>query len=99
MPVATTRPAPYAHVCRVKVFLWGEPMGSVTLDPARGCCAFTYTQAFRRMGIEPAPLHMPTSGVSVTACAGTPLSAKYRLTSAVPKSSGSASLSSAGSCW
>jgi serine/threonine-protein kinase HipA len=49
----------YAHVTRVEVFLWGERIGVVVLDPRFGFYAFRYTPEFRKGGIEPAPLQMP----------------------------------------
>ena len=55
------KPAPYKHVPVVEVYLWGKRMGAVTLDPAYGYYAFSYTPEFIASGIEPAPLHMPTS--------------------------------------
>ncbi|WP_085318461.1 HipA N-terminal domain-containing protein [Derxia lacustris] len=52
-------PARYQPVNSVEVHLWGVHMGSVALDPTYGYYAFAYTPGFRRLGIEPAPLHMP----------------------------------------
>lgn len=49
----------YAHVAGVEVFLWGERIGVVVLDPRFGFYAFRYTPEFRERGIEPAPLQMP----------------------------------------
>ena len=59
--VSKAKPAPYKHVPVVEVYLWGKRMGAVTLDPAYGYYAFSYTPEFIASGIEPAPLHMPTS--------------------------------------
>jgi serine/threonine-protein kinase HipA len=56
---ARKRPASYKHVDKVDVFLWGQHMGAVALDPVYGYHAFAYTQAFKDSGIEPAPLRMP----------------------------------------
>lgn len=53
--------APYKHVSRVEVYLWDQLMGVVALDPLYGYYAFRYTPAFQASGIEPAPLHIPTS--------------------------------------
>lgn len=58
--MATRTTAPYKHVDRVDVYLWGQHMGAVALDPAYGYYAFAYTNAFCKSGIEPSPLHMPT---------------------------------------
>jgi serine/threonine-protein kinase HipA len=43
----------------VEVFLWGERIGVVVLDPRFGFYAFRYTPEFRTRVIEPAPLQMP----------------------------------------
>jgi serine/threonine-protein kinase HipA len=51
----------YAHVVRVEVFLWGKRVGVTVLDPQYGFYAFRYTPEFRKLGIEPAPLQMPTN--------------------------------------
>lgn len=60
--MATTRNATaYKHVDKVDVHLWGRHVGAVALDPAYGYYAFAYTEAFRKSGIEPSPLHMPTA--------------------------------------
>ena len=59
--VSKAKPAPYKHVPVVEVYLWGKRMGAVTLDPAYGYYAFSYTPEFIASGIEPAPLQMPTS--------------------------------------
>src|SRR5450432_871410 len=53
-------PAKYSHVSSVEVFLWGERVGVTLLDPRYGYYAFRYTPEFRQLGIEPAPLQMPT---------------------------------------
>ena len=51
--------APYKHVDRVEVFLWGQLMGAVALDPVYGYYAFAYAPAFLKSGIQPSPLQMP----------------------------------------
>ncbi len=51
--------ARYTPVERVDVYLWGERIGAVALDPAYGFYAFRYTEEFRHGGVEPAPLEMP----------------------------------------
>jgi serine/threonine-protein kinase HipA len=56
----TKRPGSYRHVNSVDVFLWGERIGAVALDPVYGYYAFAYTAEFRATGIEPSPLHMTT---------------------------------------
>lgn len=60
--MATPRKAAaYKHVDKVDVHLWGRHVGAVALDPAYSYYAFAYTEAFRKSGIEPSPLHMPTA--------------------------------------
>jgi serine/threonine-protein kinase HipA len=60
-PSGKTRRAPrYTHVSSIEVFLWGERVGVTVLDPRYGYYAFRYTPEFRQLGIEPAPLQMPT---------------------------------------
>lgn len=53
--------ARYTHVTHVQVYIWGELMGVVALDPAYGFYAFRYTPEFQARGIEPAPLYMPAT--------------------------------------
>jgi serine/threonine-protein kinase HipA len=55
----------YKHVNSVDVYLWGQRIGAVALDPRFGYYAFAYTEAFRATGIEPAPLYMPTADEQV----------------------------------
>ena len=52
-------PAPFIHVDRVEVHLWGNMIGAVALDPGYGFYAFRFTPEFRQRGIELSPLHMP----------------------------------------
>lgn len=52
----------YVAVNVVNVYLWGQHVGAVALDPRYGFYAFNYTGDFRLSGIEPAPLHMKTAG-------------------------------------
>jgi serine/threonine-protein kinase HipA len=54
-------PAPFTHVDRVEVHLWGQMVGAVALDPGYGFYAFRFTPEFRQRGIELSPLHMPIS--------------------------------------
>lgn len=51
--------AAYKHVDRVEVFLWGQLIGAVMLDPAYGYYAFAYAPRFLKSGIQPSPLRMP----------------------------------------
>jgi len=57
---SNTKPmAPYKHVDRVEVHLWGHLAGVVALDPAYGFYAFRFTPEFQASGIDPSPLRMP----------------------------------------
>lgn len=40
--------------------MWGKRVGVTVLDPRYAFYAFRYTPEFRKLGIEPAPLQMPT---------------------------------------
>jgi serine/threonine-protein kinase HipA len=43
----------------IEVRAWGETVGAVAADPRLGCYAFEFDPAWRRSGIELAPLTMP----------------------------------------
>ncbi len=43
----------------IEVRLWGQRVGAVAPDPRLGCYVFAYDPAWRRTGIELAPLSMP----------------------------------------
>jgi len=43
----------------IEVLAWGRRVGAVAPDPRLGCYAFAYDQAWRRSGIELAPLTLP----------------------------------------
>ena len=58
-PTARNKLAAYRHVDRVEVFLWGQLMGAVALDPAYGYYAFAYAPEFISSGVQPSPLQMP----------------------------------------
>jgi len=58
-------PPRFKPVASVDVHLWGQHVGAVALDPKYGYYAFAYTEHFKRSGIEPAPLKMPTTGEPV----------------------------------
>lgn len=45
----------------IEVKMWGNRVGAVALDPTTGFYAFAYEPAWRRKGIEVAPLTMPLS--------------------------------------
>src|SRR3546814_13785171 len=62
-PPRSTRPDtpfPYETLFRSEVRLWAQRVGAVAPDPRAGCHAFEYDPAWRRRGIELAPLTMPT---------------------------------------
>ena len=44
----------------IEVRIWGQRVGAVAPDPRLGCYVFAYDPAWRRNGIELAPLTMPT---------------------------------------
>jgi serine/threonine-protein kinase HipA len=52
-------PARVRKVSTASVFLWGREIGAVTWDGDRRLASFEYTPAFRRNGLEVAPLMMP----------------------------------------
>lgn len=43
----------------IEVLAWGQRVGAVAPDPRLGCYAFAYDPAWRRTGIELAPLTLP----------------------------------------
>jgi serine/threonine-protein kinase HipA len=43
----------------IEVRIWGQRVGAVAPDPRLGCYVFAYDPAWRRTGIELAPLQMP----------------------------------------
>ncbi len=45
----------------VEVRIWGRRVGAVAPEPRLGCYVFAYDPAWRRSGIELAPLTMPLS--------------------------------------
>ena len=51
---------PFVPVQRIDVDLWGEHIGSVSMDDATGFYAFAYTPAFCQSDVQPSPLVMPT---------------------------------------
>lgn len=81
-PVKKTRRKPsvaYRHVDRVEIYLWGQQVGAVALDPAFGFYAFSYADAFRSKGIELAPLQMPLAGEQVFMFTDLPVETYQRL--------------------
>jgi serine/threonine-protein kinase HipA len=45
----------------IEVVIWDTTVGAITLDPRYGFYAFGYTDAWKRRGVELAPLTMPLS--------------------------------------
>ena len=43
----------------IEVRIWGQRVGAVAPDPRLGCYVFAYDPAWRRNGVELAPLTMP----------------------------------------
>ncbi|MBK8801336.1 MAG: type II toxin-antitoxin system HipA family toxin [Fibrobacteres bacterium] len=56
---------PFKQVEVIHVFMWGKHMGALAMQPAYGFYGFSFTEEFKRSGIEPAPLKMPTTGDEV----------------------------------
>ena len=54
------------HVPVIEVRVWGQRVGAVALDPRLGYYAFAYEPAWRRTGIELAPLTLPLGDRSPT---------------------------------
>jgi len=55
----TKKSEAYKKVDRIDVFIWGQFVGAVALDPKLGYYVFAYEQKFGKSGIELSPLHMP----------------------------------------
>jgi serine/threonine-protein kinase HipA len=53
-------------VAVIEVWVWGDFVGAVTLDPSIGYYVFEYDPAWKRRGQELAPLHMPLSNTQAT---------------------------------
>jgi serine/threonine-protein kinase HipA len=54
------------HVSVIEVRVWGQRVGAVALDERLGYYAFAYEPAWRRTGIELAPLTLPVANRSDT---------------------------------
>jgi hypothetical protein len=52
-------------VAAIEVRAWGERVGAVARDPRLGYYAFQYAPAWKRTGIELAPLTLPLDGPDV----------------------------------
>ncbi len=50
----------------IEVRIWGKRVGAVAPDPRLGCYVFAYDPAWRRSGIELAPLTMPLDDIQPT---------------------------------
>lgn len=50
----------------IEVRIWGQRVGAVAPDPRLGCHVFAYDPAWKRSGLELAPLTMPLSDTSPT---------------------------------
>ena len=50
----------YKKVDVVNVYLWGQHLGAVALQPRTGFYGFAFTEAFKKTGIEPSPLFLRT---------------------------------------
>lgn len=51
--------AAYKSVDLVRVYIWGQFVGAIALDPAYNYYAFAYDPKFKRSGIELSPLQLP----------------------------------------
>ena len=51
----------YKPVKKIEVFAWDKKVGAVVLDPSSGYYVFAYYPQFIKLGIELAPIQMPTS--------------------------------------
>ncbi|NJL24509.1 MAG: type II toxin-antitoxin system HipA family toxin [Calothrix sp. SM1_5_4] len=49
----------YKKVERIDVYIWGQFVGAVALDPKLGFYVFAFDKTFGKSGIELSPLHMP----------------------------------------
>ena len=64
----------------IEVRIWGRSVGAVTLDPGLAYYAFEYNPAWKKTGIELAPLHMPLKATrSVFVFPALPEATYYRL--------------------
>lgn len=50
---------PYKRVERIEVYIWGQFVGAVALDPSLDFYVFAYDPKFGKSGVELSPLHMP----------------------------------------
>ncbi|MDE3200534.1 MAG: type II toxin-antitoxin system HipA family toxin [Acidobacteriota bacterium] len=54
------------HIAVIEVRAWGQLVGAVALDPSLASYAFEYAPAWKKSGIELAPLHMPLTSPQST---------------------------------
>ena len=66
-------------VAAIEVRAWGQRVGAVALDPRLGYYAFQYAPAWKRTGIELAPLTLPLDGPDVVLFPDLPELTFYRL--------------------
>lgn len=53
------KPKAYKKVERIDVYVWGQFVGAVALDPKLGFYVFAFDKGFGKSGVELSPLHMP----------------------------------------
>jgi serine/threonine-protein kinase HipA len=66
-------------VAAIEVRAWGQRVGAVALDPRLGYYAFQYAPAWKRTGIELAPLTLPLDGPDIVIFPDLPELTFYRL--------------------
>ncbi len=59
----TKKSESYKKVERIEVFVWGQFVGAVALDPELGYYVFAYDKKFGKSGIELSPLQMPLNDI------------------------------------
>ena len=72
----------------IEVRIWDQRVGAVAVDERAGCYAFEYAPAWKRQGIELAPLTMPVSApesVFLFLRLPNPRSRDFRASSRVPR--------------
>ncbi len=66
-------------IAAIEVRAWGQRVGAIALDPRLGYYAFQYAPAWKRTGIELAPLTLPLDGPDVVLFPDLPELTFYRL--------------------
>lgn len=54
--------ASFRHVDVIEVRIWHQQVGAIAYDPGTGAYAFQYTPAWKKKGVELAPIMMPLDG-------------------------------------